>query len=380
MKRTIFTLLIFLASITFADGETKGYEAGEGSAKGNEAIAIGKGAKANEQYSIAIGKDASTNNATTQEDKKDNIETASDKSIAIGYSSKTTGRDGVAIGSSAEVVGQEGVAIGNSSSSESTAVAIGGLADATKGTSVAIGYMSKADEAMTVSVGRVVNKKTGEGAYRRIVNLDDGINPNDAPTMRQLVYATAIQVSADKTSDMAYLSKDGNNKMTHVGFNVLKIYGKNGISTEVNNNGEITISLKNGNLGNNNEEISQIKDDIKSIDKKSDLALSGVSNAVAMANLPNVSGDRKFNFAASYGYYGGSHAVAIGFSGINDKQNFTYKLSGAVNSKGNLAFGVGAGFMLGSVNNRLQEENMKLKSDVENLKNQVKELYKLLKR
>lgn len=380
MKRTIFTLLIFLASITFADGETKGYEAGEGSAKGNEAIAIGKGAKANEQYSIAIGKDASTNNATTQKDKKDNKEIISDKSIAIGYSSKTTGRDGVAIGSSAEVVGQEGIAIGNSSSSESTAVAIGGLADATKGTSVAIGYMSKADEAMTVSVGRVVNKKTGEGVYRRIVNLDDGINPNDAPTMRQLVYATAIQVSADKTSDMAYLSKDGNNKMTHVGFNVLKIYGKNGISTEVNNNGEITISLKNGNLGNNNEEISQIKDDIKSIDKKSDLALSGVSNAVAMANLPNVSGDRKFNLAASYGYYGGSHAVAVGFSGINDKQNFTYKLSGAVNSKGNLAFGVGAGFMLGSVNNRLQEENMKLKSDVENLKNQVKELYKLLKR
>ena len=380
MKRTIFTLLIFLASITFADGETKGYEAGEGSAKGNEAIAIGKGAKANEQYSIAIGKDASTNNATTQEDKKNNKEIISDKSIAIGYSSKTTGRDGVAIGSSAEVVGQEGIAIGNSSSSESTAVAIGGLADATKGTSVAIGYMSKADEAMTVSVGRVVNKKTGEGVYRRIVNLDDGINPNDAPTMRQLVYATAIQVSADKTSDMAYLSKDGNNKMTHVGFNVLKIYGKNGISTEVNNNGEITISLKNGNLGNNNEEISQIKDDIKSIDKKSDLALSGVSNAVAMANLPNVSGDRKFNLAASYGYYGGSHAVAVGFSGINDKQNFTYKLSGAVNSKGNLAFGVGAGFMLGSVNNRLQEENMKLKFDVENLKNQVKELYKLLKR
>lgn len=377
MKRTIFTLLIFLASITFADGETKGYEAGEGSAKGNEAIAIGKGAKANEQYSIAIGKDASTNNATTQGDKKNNKEIISDKSIAIGYSSKTTGREGVAIGSSAEVVGQEGIAIGNNSSSESTAVAIGGLADATKGTSVAIGYMSKADEAMTVSVGRL--SKDG-GFTRRIVQVGDGINPNDAPTMRQLVYATAIQVSADKTSDMAYLSKDGNNNITHVGFNVLKIYGKNGISTEVNNNGEITISLKNGNLGNNNEEISQIKDDIKSIDKKSDIALSGVSNAVAMANLPNVSGDRKFNLAASYGYYGGSHAVAIGFSGINDKQNFTYKLSGAVNSKGNLAFGVGAGFMLGSVNNRLQEENMKLKSDVENLKNQVKELYKLLKR
>ena len=63
---------------------------------------------------------------------------------------------------------------------------------------------------------------------------------------------------------------------------------------------------------------------------------------MAMANLPQVSGDRKFNLAASYGYYGGSHSVAVGLSGTNDKQNFTYKLSGAVNSKGNLAFGIGA--------------------------------------
>ncbi|MDU7497378.1 YadA-like family protein [Sneathia sanguinegens] len=66
-------------------------------------------------------------------------------------------------------------------------------------------------------------------------------------------------------------------------------------------------------------------------------------------NLPNVSGDKKFSLAASYGYYGSSHAIAIGFSGTNDKQNFTYKLSGSVNNKGNLALGIGAGVMLGDV-------------------------------
>jgi len=43
------------------------------------------------------------------------------------------------------------------------------------------------------------------------------------------------------------------------------------------------------------------------VDKKIDFTLGGVANAVAMANLPQVSGDRKFNLAASYGYYGGSH-------------------------------------------------------------------------
>ena len=85
------------------------------------------------------------------------------------------------------------------------------------------------------------------------------------------------------------------------------------------------------------------------VDKKIDFTLGGVANAVAIANLPNVSGDKKFSLAASYGYYGSSHSVAIGFSGINDKQNFTYKLSGSVNTKGNLALGVGAGVMLGDV-------------------------------
>ena len=114
-----------------------------------------------------------------------------------------------------------------------------------------------------------------------------------------------------------------------------------------------------------NEEVDK---KIEGINKKSDLALSGVSNAVAIANLPNVSGDKKFNLAAAYGYYGGSHSVAIGFSGTNDKQNFIYKLSGSVNTKGNLALGVGAGVMLGSVDNKDKK--------IEYLSNEVKELRK----
>ncbi|WP_392445862.1 YadA-like family protein [Sneathia vaginalis] len=104
------------------------------------------------------------------------------------------------------------------------------------------------------------------------------------------------------------------------------------------------------------------------VDKKIDFTLGGVANAVAMANLPQVGGDRKFNLVASYGYYGGSHAVAVGFSGTNDKQNFTYKLSGAVNSKGNLALGIGAGVMMGSVDNKDKR--------IEELTNEVKELRK----
>ena len=129
------------------------------------------------------------------------------------------------------------------------------------------------------------------------------------------------------------------------------------------------------------KEKEEMNKKIEDANKKSDLALGGVSNAVAMANLPQVMGDKKFNLAASYGYYGGSHAVAVGFSGTNDKQNFIYKLSGSVNNKGNLAFGIGAGVMLGEVNNKdkkiedLTKEN-KESAEIQELKEIVRRLMK----
>ena len=133
----------------------------------------------------------------------------------------------------------------------------------------------------------------------------------------------------------------------------------------------------------NTSDIQQLQKDVKEVDKKSDLALGGVSNAVAMANLPQVMGDKKFNLAASYGYYGGSHAVAVGFSGTNDNQNFIYKLSGSVNSKGNLAFGIGAGVMLGSVNSkdkRISDLETRLKEQTEKTNRLEKQLEKVMKR
>ena len=129
---------------------------------------------------------------------------------------------------------------------------------------------------------------------------------------------------------------------------------------------------------------SKLQNDVKEVVKKSDLALGGISNAVAIANLPNVSGDKKFNLAAAYGYYGGSHSVAIGFSGTNDKQNFIYKLSGSVNTKGNLALGVGAGVMLGSVDNKdkkiekLTNENILIKQNLKKQGNEIKELKEII--
>ena len=265
-------------------------------------------------------------------------------------------------------------------------------------------YKKRVHQQNSLSINKYDEDK--EAFTRQITNVGAGSKDTDAVNLAQLKdlksYIDNISVfeMQDKNGNKVVKGKDGkfyrakdiegklyyNNKYFVTGLKevskdeiVNKAIVRTGYDDKIDAI-KASIQTNDTKLTGISEDISKIKDNVKIVDKKSDLALSGVSNAVAMANLPNVSGDRKFNFAASYGYYGGSHAVAVGFSGINDKQNFTYKLSGAVNSKGNLAFGVGAGFMLGSVNNRLQEENMKLKSDVENLKNQVKELYKLLKR
>ena len=152
----------------------------------------------------------------------------------------------------------------------------------------------------------------------------------------------------------------------------------------------VTDKQVNEHLKNNYYNKSNIDKMIGDVDKKSDLALGGVANAVAMANLVQVNSysRHRHNLSAAYGYYGGSHALAVGFSGTNEERNFVYKLSGSVNNKGNLAFGVGAGVMLGEENDHIEStEVKKLKETVKeqrdkisNLEKKLDEVLKLIKK
>ena len=182
----------------------------------------------------------------------------------------------------------------------------------------------------------VLNTKYG----KVIGNVSDGVKDNDVANMGQL---KVVKSKVDKNTSSI---------------------------TEINNN------------------IVNIRKDINKVEKKADLALGGVSNAVAMANLVQVNSysRHRHNLSAAYGYYGGSHALAIGFSGVNEKRNFVYKLSGAVNNKGNLALGLGVGVMLGKEDNdypvnskkvsMLEKDNKELKEKVSKLERMVTELLK----
>ncbi|MFG5920729.1 YadA C-terminal domain-containing protein [Sneathia vaginalis] len=135
--------------------------------------------------------------------------------------------------------------------------------------------------------------------------------------------------------------------------------------------------LRNCHASPSNEAFLYLVNRKKSIDQKIDAlsktanhALDGVSLAVAMANLPTVSSEYNHNISASYGTYAGSHSFALGLSGHIANDRLSYKLSGAVNTKGNLAFGVGVGVNLGKKN----QSNKELLDRIEKLENLVKQL------
>lgn len=151
--------------------------------------------------------------------------------------------------------------------------------------------------------------------------------------------------------------------------------------------------------------MNQIKDEFKgqmeNIDKKSDLALGGVANAVAMANLLQVNSysDYRHNISAAYGYYGRQHALAVGFSGVSENRRVNYRISGSVNTQGNLALGGGIGIMLGNKEERytdkleklnvaklhdrideLEKDKISDRKEIENLKRENQEIKEMLKK
>jgi len=352
---------------------------------------------------------------------------------ALGTNSKVIGEQGTALGYSAEVFGEGSVALGASSRAYKASEKDGyrpysaidgkykGITREKLSEIAAQRDQAKLQEAVNAMYKDRVWKANlgvvsiGDPRYgtRQIANVAAGYNDTDAVNVAQLKelktyvdnstpfeYATKDNKSLYKYGDKYYYketNKEYEGKVDEVIIQAKEPHKLSNIKSSLvdgntTSTGTTPASATSGNgdsvvvindlktIKANKADKAYVDEKVAKLNEKTDLALSGVSSAVAMANLPQVSGDRKFNLAASYGCYGGSHAVAVGLSGTNDKQNFTYKLSGAVNSKGNLAFGIGAGVMLGSVNNKdkvieqLKDENKEMRKEINELKEVVRKL------
>ena len=109
------------------------------------------------------------------------------------------------------------------------------------------------------------------------------------------------------------------------------------------------------------------KSQIDTMSNKTNSALSGVANAVAMANLPQVSSysDYRHMVSAAYGNYEGQTAISVGLSGVSENNRVTYKVSGSLNTKGKLALGAGIGVMIGEVKTPTIEMPTSIKDKLE---------------
>ncbi|CAM3190262.1 YadA C-terminal domain-containing protein [Streptobacillus ratti] len=105
---------------------------------------------------------------------------------------------------------------------------------------------------------------------------------------------------------------------------------------------------------NGSEVLLDLTDKVKNDIAKGVIANSGVANAVAMSNLPQISG-KGHNVSGSYGYFNGEHAFAIGLSGTNEIGNLIYRASGSLNTRGHVALGAGLGYQFDSMVSRNKE-------------------------
>ncbi|WP_269767791.1 ESPR-type extended signal peptide-containing protein, partial [Burkholderia ubonensis] len=104
-------------------------------------------------------------------------------------------------GTQANALGKNTIAIGsNANATNLNALAVGSGARASGINSIALGVNSIATQANTVSVG-------DEGATRRIVNISDGIDDNDAVNMKQLTEALHAADNRAMVSTRGAMSK-----------------------------------------------------------------------------------------------------------------------------------------------------------------------------
>ena len=158
----------------------------------------------------------------------------------------------------------------------------------------------------------------------------------------------------------------------------LNINDKNLTVTKPKENGTTTYAINTdlssveGKIATNTKNIEELEKKIsntssnekmKEIENKS---YSGISNAIAMANLP-FSTKAKFSIAAGYGTYMGNHSLAVGI--MSNKDFVNYKASLSLNNKGNLGLGLGIAYTF-DVND---EEKVKLNKELARLNQLEKE-------
>ncbi|MFG5919585.1 YadA-like family protein [Sneathia vaginalis] len=120
---------------------------------------------------------------------------------------------------------------------------------------------------------------------------------------------------------------------------------------------------------------AEVDKKLEGINVKSNLALSGVANAIAMSSMTQPR-EGLLNITGAYGTYGGEHALAVGISGNTER--FSYKLGVSTNMRGNV--GVGLGFGMTVVSSTKDEKMKRMQNIITNQESRIKYLEEQMKK
>ena len=283
---------------------------------GENALANGTNSKALGKSSISIG----TNNYTNQESSialGTNNTVNGEKSIAIGYGHNIQGNRNATLGDPNIIYGNDNFGIGNN-------ITIGSEQNPVNnnlvfGSNINIQNVSNAivlgngSEAVenAVSVGKT-------GAERKIVNVADGL--------------------------ISEKSKEAINGSQLYKFSLL-----------------LDDRLSKINLAPSTPKVD------------TSLINADIANALAIAGIPQVNGNKLFSLGAGTGYNAGQAAIALGVSGQTPNKMFIFKVSGAVNLKKGYSVSAGVNINFGDIedynNKKLENEIKKLNERIEKQEN-----------
>ena len=424
-----------MRSVAIGDGA----EVENSNSEGN--VAIGNSAKAKGKAATAVGpRSSALNDATTAIGY--GAKSLGKSSTTIGSTATSYGSYGVALGTNSKALGEQGTALGYSAiASGEGSVALGSSSRADKASDkdgyrpysaidgkytgmtreklieIAQKDRNKIPEAMQAMLNDrvwkanlgVVSIGAPKIGTRQIANVAAGYNDTDAVNVAQL---KELKTYVDNSTPFEYATTEGkslyrfknkyytidNKEYTgEVKIKAKELFKLSNIKSSLNdkNTSETTPSENSSdkndvlvvedldNIKKDIKELKDLKDKFNNVSEKSNLAVSGISNAVAMSNLPQVNEESKYNLSAAYGYYGSSHSVAVGFSGTNNRRNVVYKLSGSVNSFGHVAVGLGVGVAIKrydkSIEN-LSKVEKEFKEYKEQSERQIKEYKERLER
>lgn len=360
----------------FASGENAIATGADSLATGNNAIALGANAKATAESAIAIGKGAQALKAKALALGENAIANGV-SAIAIGDNTGVSGEKAVGIGSNSIVSGDGAVSIGSDNVvAHKNAVAIGSKITQTAENSVNLGNESAATvertaetagttkyehsdllgEVYKFAASQAVGVVTvgAKGKERRVQNVAAGLvseTSTDAVNGSQL-YAVAKAVDEGKLGVVKYNSTSGVvGVANHLGGNEVNISNASGetrrlagVSEGVAPTDAVNKAQLDREIGAVHNRIGGVENRVNHVEKEVKKVKGAISNAVAMASLPQASAPGQRQLSVATGHTLGTTSVAVGLNGLSDNGRISYKLNTSVSQKSDFAVGAGVGF------------------------------------